>query len=205
MVRRPVAVAVVVALLFCGAAVSLEAVGLLFHTGVPDPQQRIEAFVSRLEADLSPVDLPTEPVEVPVEMAAQLPGNDSRPVPVAQPIQDGDDASKVAEIQDRTEPEGTGGDPLAVAISSTAPIIRPESATHADEAAAPGPPASHVPPASHGAAPDPAPLPAAQASSEAPAAARPAQGMAGARRSKPTQSPTGYAAFGWPVLDWLIW
>ena len=50
MLRRPLAAAVALALLFFGAMISLEAIGVLFHTAVPDPQQRIDAFVARLEA-----------------------------------------------------------------------------------------------------------------------------------------------------------
>ncbi len=203
MLRSPVAAAVALALLFCGAMVSLEAVGLLFHAGVPDPQQRIEAFVSRLEADLSPVDLPTEPVEVPLEVAQALPGNGSEPATAAEPARDGDGASEVAEIPDQAEPERRTDGRLAVAFSSTIPSPRPETAAQPDESVAPV--VSESPSESHEPAPDPAPLPAVQASSQAPAAARPALRMAGARRATPTQGATGYAAFGWPVLDWLIW
>ena len=203
MLRKPAAAAVILALLFCGATVSLEAVGLLFHAGVPDPQQRIEAFVSRLEADLSPVDLPTEPVEAPREVAEKPPGSDSERVAVAQPVQDSDGASKVAEIPDRAEPEAGSDDRLVVAFSSTVPNPRPEIVAEPDETPAPVLP--EPPSLSHLPAPDPA-LPAVQASSQARAAARPAQPTAGARRPRATQSAaTGYAAFGWPVLDWLIW
>jgi hypothetical protein len=198
MLRRSVTVAVTLALLFCGVTVSLEAVGLLFHAGAPDPQQRIEAFVSRLEADLSPVDLPTEPVEVLREAAREPPDNDPEPVPVAQPVHDGDGASRVAEIPDRAEPEGGSDDPLVVAFSSTVPNPQNGIAALPDEFVAP----AESPSESHESAPA---VTAVQASSRAPPAARPAQRMAGAPRPRPTQGATGYAAFGWPMLDWLIW
>jgi hypothetical protein len=201
MLTRPAAAAVILVLLFCGATVGLEAVGLLFHAGVPDPQQRIEAFVSRLEADLSPVDLPTEPVEAPLKLAEELPRSDSERVTAAQPVQDVDDAGKVAEIPDRAEQEGGSDDRLTVAFSSTAPNPGPAMVDEPDEIAAPVLPES--PSESNPPAPYPA-LPAVQASGEAPVATRPTRRTTGSRRLRPTQSTaTGYAAFGWPVLDWL--
>jgi hypothetical protein len=190
MLKRLLAVAVTLAVLICAATVGLEAVGLLFRAGAPDPQRRIEAYVARLEADLSPVDLPTEPVDAPREVAEEPP----------QPAQDGAGSSKVADSPDPTGPEGVSDDPLSVAVSGPVATPRPEIAARPDQfvtAVLPEPLSESREPA-----PPPA-LPAAQASTRASAAAPPAQRAAGARRPRLAQRPTGYAAFGWPVLDWL--
>lgn len=199
MLRMPLAAAVTLGLLFCGATVGLEAVGLLFHAGDPDPQQRVEAFVARLEADLSPVDLPTEPVELPREAALDLPVHDE-PALAAEPVLDEVGTGKAAEAPERIEPDvapnGRGDERLEVAVSSTIPSPEPDTAASPDEPAVPDEAAAPVPLEAQEAVPPP--LPAVHAASPAPAPR-----ATGARRERPVLGPRGYAAFGWPVLDWL--
>jgi hypothetical protein len=187
MLGKPLAAAITLALLFCGATVGLESVGLLFHTGVPDPQQRVEAFVARLEADLSPVDLPTEPVEIPPEVA-----HDARERDAERPT-----VAEVADLPEDPEPDAHGGGRLAAAFGSPVPA-RPETAVQPDEGAASLPDEPQGPAASV-----PAPLPAVHASSAEPTGEQAAPRVSGARRATPPRGPVGYAAFGWPVLDWL--
>jgi hypothetical protein len=198
MLRRPLAIAVTLGLLFCGATVILEAVGLLFHTGVPDPQQRVEAFVAGLEADLSPVDLPTEPVEFPRELAQDPQGYDSQLATADEPAQAGDGASSSVEIVERAEP-GERSDARLAGVFSGPIATQPEIPAHPDEGVTPGPAEAEE------AGPVPAQLPAVHAASGAPAGAHPVVRVTAARRTNATLGATGYAAFGWPVLDWLIW
>jgi hypothetical protein len=186
MLKRPMAAAVTLTLLFWGAMVSLEAVGLLFRAGVPDPQQRIDAFVARLEAELSPADLPTEPVELPHQVAeTDVPGHDAEHAVAAEPVR---------------EEEGTGGR-LAVAFSSPLPSPEPETAAQPGETLEPS--SSESSPELQESASAPVPLATVQASSPVPEAAPPARRASGTRRATSTRGPVGYAAFGWPVLDWL--
>jgi hypothetical protein len=192
MLKKPVAAAVVLGLLACCAAVGLESVGLLFHASLPDPEQRMDAFVARLEADLSPVDLPTEPVELPHEVAEGLPGGSD----------DVDDAAETpGESPRQAGLDGRGEERLVLAFTSPPPMSLPESAAQPDEVVVPG--EAVAPMAPEALEPAPAPLPAAQASGPAPAAAPTTPRATGARRTRSALGPTGYAAFGWPVLDWL--
>ena len=218
MLGKPLAAAVTLALLFCGATVSLEAVGLLFHVGVPDPQQRVEAFVARLEADLSPVDLPTEPVEFPVEIPAEVeegvPRADAENVAPAEPMQD--NQHQAAEIQNGTDPDQSGGEALTAAVTAkipsplpvAAPPAAPEIAAPESEAGARALPAQQAGPQELApVSAQRAPEFVGQATAVAPTAQR--RG-AGADRSKRVHArmrprPAGYAALGWPVLDWLVW
>jgi hypothetical protein len=217
MLERPLAAAVSLVLLFCGATVSLEAMGLLFQTGVPDPQQRIEAFVARLVADLSPVDLPTEPVDLPRPVAQDLPRQDAEGATGVQPVLDASDSREVAEAPDRAEPDGRSDGRLAAAFSSPLPSPAPDTAAPPDDPMAPPPseaeepspvpaPLPAVAPSPTGSeepSPVPAPLPAVEVPSTAPAATSRAPRVTAARRATPTRGPMGYAAFGWPILDWL--
>lgn len=202
MLRMPLAAAVTLGLLFCGATVGLEAVGLLFHAGDSDPQQRVEAFVARLEAGLSSVDLPTEPVELPREAALDLPVHDELAL-TAEPALDGEGTGKAVEAPERiepdVEPDGRGDERLEVAVSSTIPSPEPDTAASPDAPAAPDEAAAPMPPETREAMP--APLPAVHAASPATTAAAPP--ATAARRARPALGPKGYAAFGWPVLDWL--
>ncbi len=261
MLTRPMVAVIMVALLFCGATVGLEAVGLLFHASMPDPQQRIESYVARLEADLSPVDLPTEPVDVPSEVAEQT-EREARLATAVVPAPDAVNTSEVPPEQGQAEPESASGARMTVAVSSAIAGSAPDTATSSDDLIAPRRVLSDpYSPAAHEPAADPAPLLAVQSSSPAPAetaagdlltpaphdaahevaqetvqetaqettqetaqaaasepaapllvvqassppaAERPAQQrMAGAHRARPVRGPIGYAAFGWPVLDWL--
>ena len=269
MLTRPMVAVIMVALLFCGATVGLEAIGLLFHAGKPDPQQRIESYVARLEADLSPVDLPTEPVDVPSEVAEQT-QREARLATATVPALDAANApevprepSEVPREQGQAELESGSRERMTLAVSSTIAGSGPDTAAQSDDITAPRhalsdpfSAAAHEPaidpapllavqasgPAPAEAAPvDPltpapqnaaheiaqetaqetaretdretaqeiasepaAPLLVVQASSPPPAAERPArQRMAGAHRGRHVRSPIGYAAFGWPVLDWL--
>ncbi len=206
MLKMPLAAAVTLGLLFCGATVGLEAVGLLFHAGDPDPQQRVEAFVARLEADLSPVDLPTEPVELPREAALDLPVHDE-PALAAEPALDGEGTGKAVEAPERVAPDvvpdGRGDERLEVAVSSTIPSLEPDTAASPDEPAVPYEAAAPMPLETQESVR--APLPAVHPASPAPAAAAPPAPQATpARRERPALGPKGYAAFGWPVLDWLV-
>jgi hypothetical protein len=199
MLGKPLAAAIALALLFCGATVSLESVGLLFHAGVPDPQQRVEAFVARLEADLSPVDLPTEPVEIPIEVAHDQRERDAERATVAEPTPNGAGLTGVAELPEGTEPGARGDGRLAAHFGSPVPA-RPETAVPPGA----GPPSAPDEPQGS-AASVPAPLPTAHAYSPEPAVAQAAPRAIGARRAMPPRGSVGYAAFGWPVLDWLSW
>jgi hypothetical protein len=205
MLRKAMAAAVTLGLLACGATVGLEAVGLLFHVSVPDPQQRIDAFVARLEADLSPVDLPTEPVDFPHEVAQDLPGGgDAERALAAAPAQaeDGsDNPDNAAESPRQAGPGGRGEERLTVAFSSPLPVPLPESAAPPDDAVTPREAVAPVPP--EALEPVSEPLPAVQTPSPAPAAAQTAPRATGTRRARLVLGPAGYAAFGWPVLDWL--
>ena len=196
MLRRSLAAVIALGLLLFGATVSLEALGLLFHAAVPDLQQRVEAFVARLEADLSPVDLPEEPVEVPHEAAQELAGHYAERVEAAEPALQGDGAATAAEVADAVEPDRHNAR-VAAAFSSTMPDLRPETATEPEEGVAPAPVEPREPAAV------PAPLLAVQPASAAPVAGPPVLRATGAHRATPARGPVGYAAFGWPLLDWL--
>jgi hypothetical protein len=203
MLRKPVGAAVALGLLVCAATVGLEAVGLLFHAGLPDPQERIDAFVARLEADLSPVDLPTEPVDLPREVAQELPGGDAERTTAAAPAPAGDGVDNVAESPSPSPagPDGRSPDRLAVVFSSALPAPQSESAAQPDDAVAPGEVVAPVLPEAE--EPTSGPLPAVQIPSPTPSVAQRAPRATAARRARPASSPAGYAAFGWPVLDWL--
>lgn len=196
MLRRPLAAAVALALLFFGAMISLEAIGVLFHTAVPDPQQRIDAFVARLEAELSPVDLPTEPVDVSPEARQEFAARDPERADAAEPAPELDGTRKATEVTDRVEPDGNS-ERLAAALVSTIPEPRPENA---------GRPIDELPAAApvepEAAAVVPGLLPTVRAAIAAPVAET-APRATGARRVKLTRGPAGYVAFGWPLLDWL--
>jgi hypothetical protein len=254
MLTRPMVAVIMVALLFCGATVGLEAVGLLFHASIPDPQQRIDSYVARLEADLSPVDLPTEPVDIPSDVAEQTEG-EARLATAVVPALDAVNTSEVPPKPGQAEPESRSGERITVATIDIA--VQPDNLIAPRHALSdPYSPAAHEPAA------DPAPLLAVQASSPAPAetaagdlltqapydaahevaqrapqeaaretalesaqesasdpsapllvvqasspppvAERPAaQRMARTHRARPVRGPIGYAAFGWPVLDWM--
>jgi hypothetical protein len=197
MLGKALAAAITLALLFCGATIGLESVGLLFRAGVPDPQQRVDAFVARLEADLSPVDLPTEPVEVPRELAHDVRDREDERATVAEPAPNGAGVEEeLAEVPERPEPDAHGVGRLAAVFGS--PILdRPETAVQPGERLTSAPSEPHEP-----AAPVPAPHPAVHASSPEPAVEQGALRLTGGRRATPP-GPVGYAAFGWPVLDWL--
>jgi hypothetical protein len=192
MLGKPLAAAIALVLLLCGATVSLEALGLLFHRGALDFQQRIEAFVARLEADLSPVDLPTELVEIPQEMAQEVPEGEGEPAPVV--AASGRNAAGTAEAAESPDAHREGH----VVAAFIGPIpARPETRLQPDEGAASAASEPKAPVA------PPAPLPTVRASSPEPAAARAAPRAMGTRRAASRPGPVGYAAFGWPVLDWL--
>jgi len=204
MLRRPMAAAVTLGLLACCATVGLEAVGLLFHASIPDPQQRIDAFVARLEAELSPVDLPTEPVELPRDVAQDLPGGETEHAMAAEPALTGDgldNADNAAESPRQAGLDGRGEERMAVAFSNPLPAPLPEGAAQPDDDAVPGRAVVAVSPEASESVP--APLAAVRASSP-PAVAQAAPRATGARRARPVSGPAGYAAFGWPVLDWLL-
>jgi hypothetical protein len=194
MLRRWLAGGLTLGLLFCGATVSLEALGVLFHAGAPDPQQRIDAFVARLEADLSPVDLPTEPVEG-VHALAQEPPAHAGLVSSADPAQEGGGVGKASEVADRAEADDHSDGRLSIALVSPIPSARSHAAAQPDE----------VTPSLESLAPAAVLLPTAQAPSAASAATRPGRRAPGAGRPAAVLGPTGYAAFGWPLLDLLIW
>jgi hypothetical protein len=196
MLRRSLAAVIALGLLFFGATVSLEALGLLFHAAVPDLQQRVDAFVTRLEAELSPVDLPEEPVEVPHEAAQELAGHDAERADAAEPALESDGAATAAEVADAVEPD-RHNTRVAAAFSSAMPDLWPETATEPEEGVAPAPVEPREPAAV------PAPLPAIQPASAAPAAGPRALRATGAHRATSARGPVGYAAFGWPLLDWL--
>jgi len=204
MLRKSIAAAIALGVIACGATVGLEAVGLLFHASLPDPQQRIDAFVARLEADLSPVDLPTEPVEPPHEVVQQLPGGDAERAMAAVPVLAGDSPDSEGDAAESPRQAGLDGrseERVAVAFSSPLTARRPESTAQSDDTVAPEGAVAPAPPEALESAP--APLPAVQVSSPAPAVAQIAPRATGARRARPELGPAGYAAFGWPVLDWL--
>jgi hypothetical protein len=200
MLKRSLAAVIALGLLLFGATVSLEALGLLFHAAVPDLQQRVDAFVARLEADLSPVDLPEEPVEVPHEAAQELAGHDAERAAAAEPALQSDGAATAAEVADAVEPDRHNAR-VAAAFSSAMPDLppnfRPETATEPEEGVAPAPVEPQEPAAV------PAPLPAVQPASAAPIAGPPALRATGVHRATSARGPVGYAAFGWPLLDWL--
>jgi hypothetical protein len=198
MLKRSLAAVVALGLLFFGATVSLEALGLLFRTAVPDLQQRVEAFVARLEADLSPVDLPEEPVEV--SAAQELAGHDAERAEAAEPALEGQAAATTAQVADAAEPDGRSAR-IAAAFSSTMPDLqpdlRPETAADLDHVAMPAP----AVPQEFAAVPA---LPAVvQPASAAPVAGPPSLRAVAVHRATSARGPTGYAAFGWPLLDWL--
>ena len=198
MLRRSLAAVVALGLLFFGATVSLEALGLLFRAAVPDLQQRVEAFVARLEADLSPVDLPDEPVEVPA--AQEFAGHDAERAEAAEPALEGHGAATTAQMADAAEPDGRSAQ-IAAAFSSTMPDLRPdlrpETTAEPEQVAMPAPTERQDP------AVDPVPPPVVQPASAAPVPAPPALRATGAHRATSARGPVGYAAFGWPLLDWL--
>jgi hypothetical protein len=194
MLGKPLAAAIAVALLFCGATVSLEALGLLFHRGALDPQQRVEAFVARLEADLSSVDLPTEPVEIPHETAQEVPERVAETAPVvAEPALNGAGVETGAEF-----PNAHRGGQVAAAF--TGPFSAQSDAT-----VEPGEDAGSAASEPEMPAAPPAPLPTAHAPNPEPEVARAAPRANAPRRAASSLGPVGYAAFGWPVLDWLTW
>jgi hypothetical protein len=201
MLKRSLAAVVALGLLFFGATVSLEALGLLFRTAVPDLQQRVEAFVARLEADLSPVDLPEEPVEV--SAAQELAGHDAERAEAAEPALEGQAAATTAQVADAAEPDGRSAR-IAAAFSSkmpdlpdAQPDLRPETAAEPDHVAMPAP----AEPQEFAAVPA---LPAVvQPASAAPVAGPPSLRAVAVHRATSARGPTGYAAFGWPLLDWL--
>ena len=86
---------------------------------------------------------------------------------------------------------------LSVRFSSTMPDLLPETAAEPDVVAAPAPVEPREPVAV------PAPLPAVQPANAAPVAGPPALRATGAHRATSARGPVGYAAFGWPLLDWL--
>ena len=81
MLKRSLTAIVTLGLAVFSVTVSLEAVGVLFHAGVPDPQQRVDAFVARLEAELGPMELPRSRSTWPQELA----GHDVERVDAAEP------------------------------------------------------------------------------------------------------------------------
>src|SRR5262245_44782115 len=163
MLRRSLLIAVALGLLFCGAAVSLEAVGLLFHPRIPDLQERVDAFVARIEADLSPVDLPTEPVEVPRELAQELAGQDAELASATRPAEEADGIGKAVEVSGRAEPAAPSDERMSIAVVSSMAGPLPETTAQSDDRATPSQSQEIA-----------SVVPAAQALSEAPSAAHPA-------------------------------
>lgn len=91
MLARLLTAVLTLALLLGGAIVGLEALGAVFQAGVPDAQQRMEAFLDRLAATLDPVDLPEESEEAePQRSAVVLP-----PVAVPDDKSDGPPGSLI--------------------------------------------------------------------------------------------------------------
>jgi hypothetical protein len=60
MLKRLLSIVVALALLLCGGAIAMEAMGLIFQADSADPDQRIEAVVAAIEASIDPRDVPSE-------------------------------------------------------------------------------------------------------------------------------------------------
>jgi hypothetical protein len=218
MVKRLLATTVVLGFLGFGATVTLEAVGVLFHVGVADPEQRAEAFLARLEADLNSPDLPTEPVEMPSAAGQERPERGAQGLAAVEPMQE--EHRAVAFVQER--PHRNKGERMLAAAGS-------ESRQGPLAAATALPEASRIP-LSHEAlelaGPAASQVPAAViAAATVPSAPRSVRGCAGPCEAKsvalrpgppPTRRPArpprpayarasaaGTGGSGCPVLDWL--
>jgi hypothetical protein len=147
MLKRLLSTVVALALLFCGATIAMEALGLLFRTGTADPESRIEPFLDQIEATLDPMNVPREadaerlwPPTEPVQLvegekgkAAEVPQRalslvaEDKPMAVA--VESGWEPQIVAETQPEVErkslPASAQGPspPVAAAVRIAAPAV----------------------------------------------------------------------------------
>jgi hypothetical protein len=225
MLKRLLAATVALGLLGCGAVVVLEAVGVLFHVGAADPEQRADAFLARLETDLNTPDLPTEPVEIASQAPQKRPEQDTEPVAAVEAAEGRHKVAYLLQdpphpLQDTPQQSTPDAERLPVAAADDvqdqlidaaaqpeadrSPLAGAARAPERDagESAAPVRVAATVPPAR------PLDADCTGACTVEPVAVRPGPPLA-RRPARPTGSRyarTGTAqggAFGCPVLDWL--
>ncbi len=217
MLKRLLATTVALGFLGCGATVVLEAVGVLFHVGVADPEQRADAFLARLEADLNTPDLPTEPVEIGSLAEQERPGQETERVAAVEAAEE--ERHKVAYVQDRPRQSEPEDEHVPVAAKDVpGPLTEAVAQPEADRSPLPGEAREPGRDAGEGAAP-------VRVAATVPPARRIGVDCTGACAAKPvalhpgpaaTQRParphrsryagastTGGGALGCPVLDWL--
>ena len=162
MLKRLLSIVVALALLLCGGAIAMEAMGLIFLADSADPEQRIEAVVAAIEANLDPRDVPSEaeadglwpPPEDRVEKHAEKHIEKHRPPVAPQPAVDLPDEEKpsaiavsgawtalvVAESGSEAEREAFGPpEPKPMAAAETAATTVPVSAPSQSAKACAGP------------------------------------------------------------------
>jgi hypothetical protein len=153
MLKRLLSITAALALLFCGGAIAMEAMGLIFQVDSGDPERSIEAVVAKIEASLDPMDVPREaeaeglwpPPEDRVEKHAE---KQDAPV-IPQPVVDLPDEEKpsaiavsgawtalvVAESEPEAEREALGPpepEPMAAAeTAATVPLSAPSQGAKA--------------------------------------------------------------------------
>jgi hypothetical protein len=211
MLKKLLSTVVTLAVVFCGATIAMEALGLIFLPGRPDPEDRTEAVIAHIEATLDAVDVPSEadglwpppeplpePLREPLKVA-EAPATDAVPPDAAAP-----DAAPPAAAPPDPVPSAAGlpDDKAPPAIIAAAggwtPTILAEPDPEADSM--PTPAAAEV-------------VPAAAITAGSATATSQQASVAKAALPGKIRRPTGLdrrsirtagAASGCPVLGWLI-